>query len=86
MNDGDGDGDGGEARSAPDAQSRKFLRSLLTPGRALGAPRELGSTPLARRLGLPDEHLGGHWCSRCEGLWYGCALEVECPRCGNRRG
>ena len=55
MNDG-GDRDrGGEGRSAPDAQSQKFLRSLLTPGRALGAPRELGSTPLARRLGLPDE-------------------------------
>ena len=66
-----GGGGGGEGRAAPDARSRKFLRSLLTPEHALG---------------LPDEHLGGHWCSRCEGLWYGCALEVECPRCGNRRG
>ena len=85
MSDGEGNGDG-KGRSAPDAQARNFLRLLLTPGHALGTQRELGSTPLARRLGLPDDHLGGHWCSRCEGIWYGCALEVECPRCGNRRG
>ena len=69
-----------------DAASRKFLRSLLTPEHALGAVRELGTTSLARQLSLPDDQLNGHWCSRCQGLWYGCTLEVECPRCGNRHG
>ena len=67
-------------------QSRKFLRSLVAPAKSLGSPHELGTTPLARQLGLADEQLGGHWCSRCEGIWYGCALEVECPCCGNRHG
>ena len=69
-----------------DPASRKFLRSLLTPEHALGAARELGTTSLARQLSLPDDQLNGHWCSRCQGLWYGCTLEVECPRCGNRHG
>jgi hypothetical protein len=71
---------------APDPQSAAFLRSVLSPERAIGTRRELGTTALAQRLGLPDDQLSGHWCSRCEGIWYGCALEVQCPRCGNRRG
>ena len=75
-----------DEENAQDPQSRKFLRSLVTPGHALGAPRELGTTALALQLGLADEQLGGHWCSRCEGIWYGCTLEVQCPGCGNRRG
>jgi hypothetical protein len=50
------------------------------------APRELGVTPLVRQLGLHDEQTNGHWCSRCEGIWYGYTLEVECPVCGNRKG
>ena len=69
-----------------DVASQAFVRALLEPERALGAPRELGTTPLARHLSLPDEQLNGHWCSRCQGLWYGCMLEVECPCCGNRHG
>jgi hypothetical protein len=69
-----------------DASARAFLRSLTAPARALGGHRELGTTALARQLGLADDRLGGHWCSRCEGIWYGCTLEVQCPRCGNRRG
>ena len=69
-----------------DPDSQKFIRSLLTPAHALGAVRELGTTPLARHLSLPDDQLNGHWCSRCQGLWYGCTLEVECPCCGNRHG
>lgn len=69
-----------------------FLRSLLrnpsdgddsTPPPAL---HELGVTPLARQLGLSDEQTNGHWCSRCEGIWYGYTLEVQCPVCGNRKG
>jgi hypothetical protein len=75
-----------DAAGDSDADSQKFLRSLLMPDRALGAQRELGTTPLARRLALPDDQLAGHWCSRCQGIWYGCMLEVECPVCGNRHG
>ena len=69
-----------------DAASQKFLRALVTPERALGTTRELGTTALAGQLGLPDHQLNGHWCSRCQGIWYGCTLEVECPGCGNRHG
>ena len=47
---------------------------------------DLGETPLAKQLGLRPEQTNGHWCSRCEGIWFGYTLEVECPVCGNRRG
>ncbi len=47
---------------------------------------DLGITPLARQLGLAPEQTNGHWCSRCEGIWFGYTLEAECPVCGNRRG
>ena len=74
--------------SAPDddAVAADFIRAVIEPKAALGARRELGMTALARQLDLPDHQLGGHWCGRCEGVWYGCLLEVECPRCGNRHG
>jgi hypothetical protein len=65
---------------------RRFPQSRVAPPRTRGGYRELGSTPLARQLGLRDEQLNGHWCSRCEGIWYGYTLEAQCPRCGNRRG
>jgi len=71
-----------KAASGPD----DFVRGLLAPAAPLGGFRELGTTPLARQLGLSDDQLCGHWCSRCNGVWYGCALEVQCPSCGNRRG
>lgn len=74
--------DAEKGASGPD----EFVRGLLAPAAPLGGYCELGSTPLARRLGLPDDQLGGHWCTRCNGVWYGCALEVQCPACGNRRG
>lgn len=48
--------------------------------------KEIGVTPLARQLGLSEEQTNGHWCSRCQGIWYGYTLETECPACGNRRG
>lgn len=64
----------------------EFVRGLLSPKQPLGGYRELGTTALARQLGLPDEQLSGHWCSRCHGIWYGCPLEVQCPACGNRSG
>ena len=78
---------GGERdRNDQDASAQAFVRGVVSPGHALGGHRELGTTALARRLGLADDQLGGHWCSRCQGIWYGCMLEVECPSCGNRHG
>ncbi|MFQ5481970.1 MAG: hypothetical protein ACE5ER_04350 [Nitrospinaceae bacterium] len=65
----------GKHEDSPDPDSR--LPKLFA---------ELGSTPLAAALGLTGEQLTGHWCSPCRGIWYGQALEVECPRCGNRKG
>ena len=47
---------------------------------------ELGTSPLAAQLGAPVEQTTGHWCSRCQGIWYGYPLEVTCPVCGNRHG
>jgi hypothetical protein len=47
---------------------------------------DLGTTPLARQLALKPEQTNGHWCSRCQGIWFGYTLEAECPICGNRRG
>jgi len=74
-------------KSSPsDDAPAAFVRGLLSPKRPLGGYRELGTTPLARQLNLPDEQLGGHWCSRCQGIWYGCMLEVQCPVCGHRGG
>ena len=69
-----------------DRQAQEFLRAVISPAQPAGGHRELGTTPLAQQLGLTDEQLGGHWCGRCEGIWYGCMLEVQCPRCGNRHG
>jgi len=77
-------GSGGDDPDPPAAGG--FVRSLLAPGRALGGHRELGTSSLARQLGLMENQLGGHWCSRCQGIWYGYMLEVECPACGNRGG
>lgn len=69
-----------------DGKAAAFVRALVSPSRPLAGHRELGITALARQLGLKDDQLGGHWCSRCQGIWYGCMLEVECPACGNRQG
>ena len=64
----------------------RFPFSRVSPPHSAGGFRELGATPLAGQLGLQEWQLNGHWCSRCEGIWYGYTLEAECPCCGNRRG
>lgn len=69
-----------------DDKAAAFVRALLSPSRPLAGHRELGVTSLARQLGLGDDQSGGHWCSRCQGIWYGCMLEVECPARCNRQG
>ena len=48
--------------------------------------RFLGYSPAAQRAGTDSASLYGKWCHRCNGIWFGLALEVECPRCGNRKG
>jgi hypothetical protein len=51
-----------------------------------GAFKDLGVTPLVMQLGLMVEQTNGHWCSRCQGIWFGYTLEAQCPVCGNRNG
>ena len=48
--------------------------------------RDMGITPLAKQLGLTPEQTNGHWCRRCQGIWFGYTLETQCPICGNRNG
>jgi len=62
-----------------------FHQSRVAPARTQNA-RDLGLSVLARQLGLRTDQLTGHWCSHCVGIWYGTALEAECPSCGSRRG
>jgi hypothetical protein len=61
--------------------SLRDLRQLLN-----SSYKFLGYSPTAVRLGALDQQLYGKWCHRCDGIWFGLALEVECPRCGNRKG
>lgn len=75
----------------PSFSDREDVENLFDPIRLFSsssAPniKELGVTPLARQLGLTEEQTNGHWCSRCQGIWYGYTLETQCPVCGNRRG
>lgn len=74
--------------SGSDAKAglRPFPYSRISPPATLGGFKDLGITPLARQLGLTLEQTNGHWCSRCQGIWFGYTLEVECPVCGNRNG
>lgn len=63
-----------------------FSLTRIVGQAAAGGFRDLGVTPLVRQLGLSVEQTNGHWCSRCEGIWFGYTLETECPVCGNRKG
>ena len=64
----------------------RFPQSRV-PGTSKNRPaKNLGLTPLARQLDASGSKACGHWCSRCQGIWYGYFLETECPVCGNRHG
>jgi hypothetical protein len=63
-----------------------FPYSRTTPAATPGGFRDLGVTPLAVQLALTVEQTNGHWCSRCQGIWFGYTLEAQCPVCGNRNG
>jgi hypothetical protein len=64
----------------------RFPQSRVRPPGGKAAFKLLGSSELAKKLGAPDRQTTGHWCSRCQGVWYGYPLEVACPVCGNRHG
>jgi hypothetical protein len=68
------------------SKTYEFPFSRVPPPGTLGGFKDLGTTPLADQLGLTLEQTNGHWCSRCQGIWFGYTLEVECPACGNRKG
>ena len=72
--------------STDNAAPIRFPFSRVAPVQTQGGFRDLGVTPMATLLGLQEWQLNGHWCSRCQGIWYGYTLEAECPRCGNRHG
>ena len=61
-----------------------FPLARTTPPHTPSGYKELGTTELARTLGVADDALFGHWCRRCEGLWWGMPLEAQCPVCGKR--
>lgn len=72
-------------RSCDGEDARSTLERVTAQTGAYGF-RDLGITPLAVQLGLTAEQTNGHWCSRCEGIWFGYTLEAQCPVCGNRKG
>jgi rubrerythrin len=78
-----------KSKPPPAAGASKLLRfpqSRVRPAGAGGERKTLGTGKLAAHLGMTEGQVTGHWCSRCAGIWYGYAFEVECPVCGNRRG
>jgi len=70
----------------PPGQRAQFSYSRSTPRGTPGGFKDLGITPLAIQLGLTPEQTNGHWCKRCQGIWFGYTLEAQCPVCGNRDG
>lgn len=70
-----------DAPQEPRQPSQAELRELLRNSYAM-----LGYTEAAMRVGVDSAQLYGKWCSTCRGVWFGLPLEVQCPRCGNRKG
>ncbi len=78
--------DAGDEDANKSAEILRFPLSRATPSGSAGGFADLGVGAMARRLGMRKSQMTGHWCSHCRGVWFGYALEVECPRCGNRHG
>lgn len=76
----------GRDEDSVDDRRLRFPHAPRAPRATRGGFRDLGITPLARQLGLSHEQTSGHWCSRCQGVWFGYTLEAQCPACGNRKG
>lgn len=64
----------------------RFPQSRVAPPGSGEPVKILGTSTFAGNLGLPVEQTTGHWCSRCQGIWFGYLLECACPVCGNRHG
>lgn len=64
----------------------QFPLSRVRPRGSRGPAKQLGFGKMAQAIGMPREQTSGHWCSHCQGIWFGYLLEVECPVCGNRSG
>ena len=75
-----------DKKSSASPASDRFPMDWLPPSPTQPSFKELGITPLAQQLGLKEWQLNGHWCKRCQGIWYGYTLEAQCPCCGNRDG
>lgn len=63
-----------------------FPFSRVKPPQSATAGRGEIFGAFATTFGMPREQTTGHWCSRCQMIWYGYLLEVACPVCGNRHG
>jgi len=63
-----------------------FPHSRVSPTSQVLRYKRLGMGKMADTLGAAGEQQSGHWCSRCQGIWFGFLLEVACPNCGNRQG
>lgn len=52
--------------------------------------KDLGLTDLSQALQNGTNSINkspkGRWCSNCKGIWYTYFFEVQCPKCGNRKG
>jgi len=77
----DGGRHGGEG-----AAVLRFPQSRVAGKNKTQPIKNLGLSPLAKQLGANGTAPYGHWCSRCKGIWFGRAGEVECPVCANRQG
>lgn len=70
----------------PSAKLLRFPQAGIGLRRAGTKFNDLGISELAKSLDLSGRQGTGHWCSRCQGIWYGYMLEVACPKCGGRNG
>ena len=72
---------------SPDASGvLRFPQSRVSPPGSNRPAKRLGVGKMGEILGAPARQTTGHWCSRCQGIWFGYLLEVACPACGNRHG
>jgi Zn finger protein HypA/HybF involved in hydrogenase expression len=78
--------DADDDNAASTAAVVPFPFSRVSPAQSASTQGEIVFGEMAAVLGIPQEQTTGHWCSRCNKIWYGYLLEVTCPTCGNRHG
>ena len=78
--------DGAPGTAPSTAEILNLLPQRSSPEAGAATFKQLGNSPFAARYGSPDRQATGHWCTPCQGIWFGYLLEVTCPVCGNRRG